>query len=140
VRLFAAIAIVLIFMGATVRADDAADLKDTWTPLEGTNAGVPLGKALIDAITLVITDGKYQVKVMGNDENGTLKFDAAKTPKTMDISATDGPNKGKTILAIYELTGDTLKVCYDIKGAGRPTKFESTKENEFLIFVYKRKK
>jgi len=140
VRFFAAIAIVLISLAASVPADDAADLKDTWKPTEGTDAGTPLTKKLIDSIVLVITDGKYQVKVLDVDENGTFKFDAAKTPKTMDISATDGPNKGKSILAIYELTGDTLKVCYCVDGSARPDKFESTKENKFLLFVYKRKK
>ena len=50
------------------------------------------------------------------------------------------PNKGKTILAIYELTGDTLKVCYDVSVAVRPVKFESTDENKLVLIVYKKKK
>src|SRR4051794_40819519 len=34
----------------------------------------------------------------------------------MDITGTSGPNKGKTILAIYEQKGDTLRICYDLSG------------------------
>ena len=34
----------------------------------------------------------------------------------MDITGTNGPNKGKTFLVIYELKGDELRVCYDLSG------------------------
>src|SRR6266571_2105623 len=114
------LALTIVFAFAMVlRADDAKDLNDTWKPTEGS---------------------KYQTKVKGKDESGTFKFDAAKTPKTMDIMVGDGPNKDKTLLTIYDLTGDTLKVCYSLDGKTRPDKFESTGENKYLLIVYKRKK
>jgi uncharacterized protein (TIGR03067 family) len=133
------LALAIVFAFATVgRADDAKDINDTWKPAEGTNAGKALA---VDAITLTITEGsKYAVKVAENTESGTFKFDAAKTPKTLDIMPSDGPQKGKTILAIYDLTADTLRVCYCLDGKTRPDKFESTEENKFLLIVYKRKK
>jgi uncharacterized protein (TIGR03067 family) len=137
--LFVTTIAILISVGAA-RADDAADLKDTWKPTEGKHAGEPLSKDLIDSITLTLTDGMYQVKVAGLDESGTVKIDATKTPKTMDIVATEGKNKGRKVLAIYDLTGDTLKVCYDVQGGPRPVGFESTAENKMLLVIYKRKK
>ena len=137
----AATVIVVSTLTATVRADDAEDLKDTvWKPTEGKNAGTPFPKDELDAITLLLTDGKYQVKHLGQDEGGTFKIDATKTPKTMDITAVEGQNKGKTVLAIYELSGDTLKVCYDAKGGPRPAMFESTADNKLVLVVYKKKK
>ena len=91
-------------------------------------------------MTLTIADGKYVVTVQGKDDAGTLTLDAAKTPKTMVIKGVDGPNKDRTIPAIYELKGDTLKICYAMKGTNHPDKFESTKENGFFLAVYQRKK
>ena len=48
--------------------------------------------------------------------------------------------KGKTILAIYEFKGDTLRICYDLAGKNRPTEFAATKENGCFLVVYQRAK
>ena len=58
----------------------------------------------------------------------------------MDIVGTDGPNKGKTILGIYELKEDTLRICYDLTGKGRPTEFVTKKDAPLFLVVYKRAK
>ena len=34
------------------------------------------------------------------------------TPKTIDITITDGPGKDNTLKGIYELDGDTQKICW----------------------------
>lgn len=52
-------------------------------------------------------------------------MDPGNKPKAIDISGTEGPNASKTILAISELDGDTLRVCYGLRGAPRPTEFKS---------------
>ncbi len=53
---------------------------------------------------------------------GTFKIDPTAKPKTMDSTATNGDNAGKTMLGIYELDGDTLKICWAPPGKdrGRP--------------------
>ena len=61
-------------------------------------------------------------------------------PKELDITGTDGPNKGKTILAIYERTDDTLQVCYDLSGKNRPTEFKTTEGAPLFLVTYKRDK
>ena len=61
---------------------------------------------------------------VGNEpDRGTYTLDATSKPKGMTITGTEGPNNGKTFPAIYELEGDTLRICYDLSGAKRPTKF-----------------
>src|ERR671931_19222 len=66
------------------------------------------------AAVLTMEDGKYTVDFAGGQDKGTVAVDVAKKPKQMTIAGTDGPNKGKTIPAVYELSGDMLKICYQL--------------------------
>ena len=59
-------------------------------------------------------------------------------PRGLDVIGTDGPNKRKTFLAIYELKSDKLKVCYDLSGKSRPAKFESETKTLLFLAEYKR--
>ena len=59
----------------------------------------------------------------GQPDAGQTKLDPAKSPRAIDITGTKGPDEGKTFLAIYELKGDELKVCYDLSGKSRPAEF-----------------
>jgi uncharacterized protein (TIGR03067 family) len=72
-------------------------------------------------------------------EAATQKLDPSKSPKTLDAKVTDGPNKGAVILGIYEISGDTLKVCFDPEGKKRPTEFKSESGSQTLV-VHKRVK
>ena len=67
-------------------------------------------------------------------------MDPSVKPKAMDITGTEGPNKGKIIQAIYELDGDTWKVCYDLSGKERPKSFKTESGTMALLVVYKRGK
>jgi uncharacterized protein (TIGR03067 family) len=62
-------------------------------------------------------------------------------PRAMDItSETEGPLKGKSVPAIYELKADTMTVCYDLDLKARPTEFKSPAGSNVLLVVYKREK
>ena len=58
----------------------------------------------------------------------------------MDIKGTEGPNKGKTFLAIYELKDDKLTICYDLSGEARPTEFKTKPDTKLFLVTYERKK
>jgi hypothetical protein len=45
--------------------------------------------------------------------------------------------KGKTFLAIYELNGDTLRICYDLTGKVRLTEFKTRKGEPLFLATYK---
>ena len=91
-------------------------------------------------IKLVVKDDKYTVTVGKQVDQGTVKLMPSATPKAMDITGTDGPNKGKTILAIYERKGDTLRICYDLSGKKRPTEFKTEAGTQLFLVEYKRQK
>ena len=107
--------------------------------------GKPFPDEVLQSMKLVVTDGTYTVTVGEQTDEGTVTLDTAKKPRAMDIVGTKGPNKGKTFLAIYELGkddagGDTLKICYDLSGQGRPTEFKSTVGTKLFLVTYKREK
>lgn len=132
--------IVCLLAAAVAQADDLKDLNGAWVPSEGQLNGKKAPDDFINSIKLTITDGKYSVTVGDQMENGKFTIDTSKKPATMDIHADEGPNKGKRILAIYELSGDTLKVCYKLGVEERPKGFTSTADNKQFVVTYKRKK
>ena len=95
---------------------------------------------IVKSVKLVIKDDKYTVTVGKQTDRGTVKLDTSAKPKTMDITGSEGPNKGKTILAIYERDGDTLRVCYDLSGKARPTEFKTKDGTQLFLVTYKREK
>src|SRR5213594_3485111 len=82
---------------------DSKKIQGTWLPSEAELNGRKMSDETLKTMKLVVKDDKYTVTVGEGKDEGTVQIDSTKTPKTMDITGTEGPNKGKTILAIYEL-------------------------------------
>jgi RNA polymerase sigma factor (sigma-70 family) len=76
------------------------------------------------AIGIMSRAGK--VSVIGDAVyKGEFKIDPAQDPKQIDITLQIN-KKDRTLLGIYEIKGDTLKVCYFASNNGRrPTEFAS---------------
>ena len=51
---------------------------------------------------------------------GAQTIAPSKSPKAIDVTLTEGPMKGVVLLGIYEIDGDTLRVCFDMGGKKRP--------------------
>ena len=122
-------------------ASDDKTLNGIWAPTEAVLGGVPLPPPALQKITLRIDGAKYEVTVKGETEpdQGTSTLNTNVSPKTMTITITNGPNRGKTFPAIYELKDDTLRVCYDLSGQKHPTDFESVQGTQLYLVTYKRK-
>lgn len=131
----------LLFPFAVWSADPKVEeLNGTWSPESAEMAGQALPEEARKSIKLVIKDDKYTVTIGQKVDEGTAKTDSSAKPKTLDVVGTNGPNKGRTLLAIYELEGDTLKVCYDLSGKVRPTEFQSKAGTQLFLVTYKRAK
>jgi uncharacterized protein (TIGR03067 family) len=52
-----------------------------------------------------------------------FKLDPTATPKAIDFTPMEGPNKGKTYLGRYEIDGRRLRICYRGPGSTRPNDF-----------------
>jgi uncharacterized protein (TIGR03067 family) len=120
--------------------EDTKEIEGTWVAVDAEQSGQKLPENVFKTIQLVLTADSYTVTVAGRLDKGTIKLMPNETPKAMDITGVEGPNKDKTILAIYELSGDTLKVCYALEGQKRPTELKSTPENKYFLVQYKRER
>ena len=120
--------------------DDAKAVQGSWTPAKAELAGQPMPETVLKSISLKLGSGKYEVLVGGNPDKGTYTIDATTQPKRMTITGTEGLNHGKIFPAIYELKGDTLRICYDLSGAKRPTEFKSVAGTKLYLVTYVRAK
>jgi len=134
--------------GSGTLADEKADLEKevrkfqgTWTFESSETGGKELPAGELKGVIVIFEGDKHTVK-KGDEviQVGTQKLDASKSPKTIDVTMTEGPNKGMVMLGIYEIDGDTLKVCFDPQGKKRPTEFKSPPGSENFVNVHKRVK
>ena len=131
----------------TLAGDKAALEKEvrkfqgTWT-FESSETGGKEGPAAeLKGMTVTFEGDKYTVR-KGDEviQVGTQKLDPSKSPKAIDVTMTEGLNKGTVMLGIYEIDADTLKVCFDSQGKKRPTEFKSAPGSENFVNVHKRVK
>src|SRR5512140_1948260 len=103
---------------------DLARLQGEWSMVGGNLGGYPLPDATLKNSRRVCKGAETTVTV-----GGTLLLKANFTlhpstePKSIDYQVTDGPNKGKAQLGIYELDGDRVKFCFAAPGKTRSTGF-----------------
>jgi uncharacterized protein (TIGR03067 family) len=135
-----ALVLSLALLAGSASAADDDDIQGTWLPETAELGGKMFPDEIRKTIKLTIKDNKYKVEIGKITDEGTCKLKATAKPKELDITGTDGPNKGKTIPAIYELNGDTLRVCYDLSGKDRPTEFKTKEGTQHFLVTYKRQK
>ncbi len=147
IRVLALFACCLFTSSATLggKPDDAAakDLKamvGNWKLTKAELGGKDTLALFKDLKFEIPASGKYKLELGGQKDEGTFTVDPSKKPSEMDIKVVDGPNKGKTIKAIYKLDGDTVSICYGLGGGDRPTKFETKEGTMQFLAVYKREK
>jgi uncharacterized protein (TIGR03067 family) len=117
---------------------DRGRLQGTWRPVTAELGGQPFPEEVRKSITLVVSGDEYLVTVGAQPDRGTVFLTTTSFPKAMDIAGVEGPNKGRTLHAIYDVDGDTLRVCYDLSGAGRPAAFTSAAGTQLFLVVYNR--
>jgi uncharacterized protein (TIGR03067 family) len=87
----------------------------------------------------VIAPDKITIKEKQGERTATYTLDPAAQPKTIDLML---EVNGKTIhlTGIYQLDGETLRICASEKGQARPTEFVSAKGSRLTLVVLRRVK
>lgn len=117
---------------AKVKDEDA--IQGTWQvtafDLGGAAGGPPPGE--ITKLKLTFKDGKVAAdRGDGKPDEIEYKLDATTTPKSLDLMEA----KDRPMLGIYELDGDTLKICVSEGGQKgvRPAEMKSDGKNIAVI-------
>jgi uncharacterized protein (TIGR03067 family) len=119
-------------------------LKGTWTAktLERGGQAVPDDDLKELQMQLIFDGDKYTERIRGKvNEEGTIKIDTSKKPHTIDLMIRTGNDAGKLQVCIYEIKGDTLKMCLALPGdKERPTEFTSPDGQTRANVVFQRAK
>jgi uncharacterized protein (TIGR03067 family) len=117
-------------------------LQGKWVLVGGEREGekIPEGALKEEKIVLTITGEKLSVSVTRMGETKTLDkgsyqiVDAGAKPKTIDL--TGFPKPDVKMLGIYELDGNTLKIC--IGESARPKEFGSKAGSKSGVLVLRK--
>ncbi len=113
-------------------------VEGTWHAVSGELGGQPFPDAVVKTIQLTVKDGHYTVLVGEQEDEGTVVFVPDTTPRALDITGVAGPNAGKTIPAIYEVSGESLRICYNLGGPERTTTFTTAAGTQQFLVTYAR--
>src|SRR5205823_14159716 len=84
-----------------------------------------------------VTVGKDVMTVEGKESRQVqLRLAPGKSPKELDWTVLDGPDKGEGRQGVYKLDGDTLTICVAEPGgdgADRPKEFKAGKGLALLV-------
>lgn len=115
---------------------DYALFQGSWTIESMEIGGKSADIAELRGVPLVLKDKTFAQ----GPAKGTYKIDATKSPRTIDLTFTEGPPKGISIRGIYELDATTYKLCIARPGSDRPKRFDSKAEDGGAIQILKKTK
>jgi uncharacterized protein (TIGR03067 family) len=102
--------------------------------------GKRFAAAELRTMKVVQKGARWRFHVGDEVTEGIDRFDPGKTPKTVDATYTSGSLKGKKVLGIYEIEGETIRFCYAEAGKDRPKEFATKAGSGLTLFVLKRLK
>lgn len=131
-----------LYAAALVAAEPADELKKlqgTWQPVSAAVGDNALPPETLAHIQLEIADGRYTATVGESVDKGAIRIDPRQSPKAIDLVCDTASDDRKTVLAIYELDGDRLTICYSLEAGVRPTELKTGGSTQRVLVAYQRK-
>jgi uncharacterized protein (TIGR03067 family) len=118
----------------------AETLHGTWVPIAADISGHDLDISEIRVARLIIDAQGYRIVDRSDRtvDTGTYVIGEPRSYRTLDLRGVEGPYAGRLLLALVELDGERLCVCYDLESAGRPTGWLAQGEQLLLSVTYAR--
>jgi uncharacterized protein (TIGR03067 family) len=139
-QLLYALLVVAVSFPSEDKAKDEYRIEGTWTVASREFIGRKTPEEELKALKVTIKDGTITIDDGKKKEKHTFKLDPSQKPKAIDLANTGIEDK-ETTLGIYELDGDTLKICWSEKDPDhRPTNFVGDENSGQTLMVLKRVK
>jgi len=116
------------------------NLQGTWNIVALEVDGKKMPASAVTGSKIVVKGDRFSTIAMGAAYQGTLEVDAGKSPRALNMKFTEGPEKGNTNFAIYELDEDTWTICINMTGRNRPTEFATAPGSGQALETLKRQK
>jgi len=134
----AAVLVVALAALTPVRAEDkdndkAGKLTGKWTVTEVNKDG----KKQDDTKDKTVTVTGDTISCYGADKKCemecTYKIDTSEKPNTITLKCTEGEHKGKTLMGIVRVDGDTATISFSKPDGKAPTSFDKTSDGQCTI-------
>ena len=117
-------------------------LSGIWRPVSAENNGYKASEADFEGERWIRdADGKWVMQRDGKTVVGwrVKRIDPTKAPKEIDLEVTLGTYQGVVYQGIYDLTDDTLRICFCLPDRdGRPREFTGRKGTIYALSSFKR--
>lgn len=117
--------IVLIFstaVGARA-AEPAGPLEGSYKAISLTREGKAEPESVVSTVALKVAGDELTFTAKGKTFPAKFKLNPKAKPAAIDISPSEGPEKGQTFLGIYKLDKGELQIAFAERG-DRPTDFK----------------
>lgn len=118
--------------------EELAKLQGAWSIVALEVDGQTMTEGTFRGSQIVVSGNAFETISMGATYRGKLKVDPKKTPRMLDLLFEAGPEKGNRSLAIYELDGDSWRICLTVTGKKRPTAFATAPGSGLALEILKR--
>lgn len=125
-----------------IRKDKAA-LQGTWRVVSSESNGEKVPADDLKGLAIIFRGNAIFVRegTGKEQEKFGMLLDPLRKPKEMDLAFLHAPNKGRLDRAIYDLDGDSLRICIqENKDSPRPTDFTASANSNRWLVVLQRSK
>ena len=125
---------------ASTPEQDTQKLQGSWKLAQGTYDG----ETISEDVRWSFSGDQVTAEVHGARETSQFKLGVG-GPRTIFVKHHDNPLAGQgwiggTLTGIYELSGDRLRVCYDMTGRSYPKRFDASKGSRRINYGFVREK
>jgi len=139
-NLLLALPALLLIAPADPAGSDLDRLQGTWVLVEMQREGEDVPAEDFKGWTAVYEGNRITLRDGDRvRRRGIVTLDPSRKPKAINTWDQDGPYEDQTVPGIYELDGDTLRLCFSRPGSERPKEFDTKTRPGVLYCVYRRR-
>jgi uncharacterized protein (TIGR03067 family) len=117
-------------------ADDSRSWQGTWRLVACTYDGAPQ----MTDMEWIVDGDHYTIRLNGQSHEDPYTFKLDGSRKQIDVFHHETPpgTSGGSLKGVYEINGDSLKVCYDVTGQRYPDSFDANRGSRQVLYQFRR--